>query len=135
MTAPAPYLLLPGTARDALTFYRDVFGGDLRLHTFADLGRDDGPADAIGHGVLTEGPVELFAADAVGDEPALRTQGLMLTLLGTTSPDGLHEWFAALGEGGRVVDELQVRPWGDADGQVVDRFGVHWLLGYHGSQA
>jgi PhnB protein len=26
MTAPTPYLHLPGTARDALTFYGDVFG-------------------------------------------------------------------------------------------------------------
>ena len=27
------------------------------------------------------------------------------------------------------MDPLQVRPWGDSDGQVVDRFGVHWLIG------
>lgn len=33
-------------------------------------------------------------------------------------------------EHGPVVDDLQQRPWGDWDGQVVDRFGVHWLIGF-----
>ena len=30
----------------------------------------------------------------------------------------------------RVVDDLQKRPWGAWDGQVVDRFGLHWLIGF-----
>src|SRR5690242_20511157 len=34
MSDPAPYLHLPGTARQALTFYGDVFGSTPRLHTF-----------------------------------------------------------------------------------------------------
>jgi PhnB protein len=28
------------------------------------------------------------------------------------------------------VDDLQTRPWGASDGQVVDRFGLHWLIGF-----
>jgi hypothetical protein len=32
MTAPTPYLHFPGTARDALTFYGDVFGCAVQLH-------------------------------------------------------------------------------------------------------
>ena len=36
----------------------------------------------------------------------------------------------SLGEGGRVVDDLQKRPWGASDGQVIDRFGLHWLIGF-----
>jgi hypothetical protein len=39
------------------------------MHTFAEFSRTDGPADAIAHGYLTEGPVALFAADVAGDEP------------------------------------------------------------------
>ncbi|MDA8332444.1 MAG: VOC family protein, partial [Candidatus Dormibacteraeota bacterium] len=26
--------------------------------------------------------------------------------------------------------DLQRRPWGAYDGQVVDRYGLHWLIGY-----
>ena len=52
MTDPTPYVLFPGTAREALTFYGDVFGCAVELHTFAEFNRADGPADAIAHGGL-----------------------------------------------------------------------------------
>ncbi|MDM7856417.1 VOC family protein [Cellulomonas alba] len=129
MTPPSPYLHLPGTAREALAFYARVFGGRAQVHTLAELGRTDGPADAVAHGYLVESPVELFAADAVG-EPPFRSEGLMFALLGTSDPATLRGWFDGLADGGRVVDDLQRRPWGASDGQVVDRFGVHWLVGF-----
>jgi len=135
MTDPTPYLLLPGTARKALTFYGQVFGSKVQLHTFADFGRTDGPADAIAHGYLEDGPVVLFAADVAGDEPSFRCEGMMLSLLGTASPSTLRGWFADLSEGGRVVDDLQRRPWGASDGQVIDRYGLHWLIGFEGEES
>jgi PhnB protein len=134
MTAPTPYLQLPGTAREALTFYGEVFGCAVQLHTFEEFGRDDGPGDAIAHGYLEDGPVALFAADVAGDEPPFRCEGMMLSLLGTASPATLRTWFADLSAGGRVVDDLQKRFWGASDGQVVDRFGLHWLIGFEGEE-
>jgi PhnB protein len=135
MTAPTPYLHFPGTAREALTFYGEVFGCAVQLHSFAEFGRTDGPADAVAHGYLQDGPVALFAADVAGDEPAFRCEGMMLSLLGTASPTVLRGWFARLSEGGRVVDDLQRRPWGASDGQVVDRHGLHWLIGFEGDES
>ncbi|EYR64712.1 glyoxalase [Actinotalea ferrariae CF5-4] len=129
MNAPTPYLLLPGTARDALTFYGAVFGCGVQVHTLEELGRTDGPADAVAHGYLVDGPVSLFAADADDGAP-LRCEGLMLALLGAAAPEVLRSWFTGLAEGGRVVDDLQSRPWGATDGQVVDRYGLHWLIGF-----
>jgi len=134
MTAPSPYLHLPGTARAALTFYGDVFGCRVVLHSFAELDRTDGPPDAVAHGYLTDGPVEIFAADVYGEEPALRAEGIMLSLLGTADAPTLRRWFSRLSDGGRVVDDLQARPWGASDGQVVDRYGVHWLIGFEGDE-
>jgi PhnB protein len=131
MTAPTPYLHFAGTARDVLTFYGDVFGSAVELHTFEEFNRTDGLPDAIAHGEL-DGPVALMAADVVGDEPPFRSEGLLLSLLGTAEPATLRQWFTALSEGGRVVDDLQTRPWGASDGRVVDRFGVEWLIGFEG---
>ena len=133
MTAPTPYVHFPGTAREALTFYGDVFGCSVQLHTFEEFHRTDGPAEAIAHGYLKEGPVRLFGSDVAGDEPAIRCQGLMLSLLGTAEPSTLRRWFSALSDGGEIVDDLHLRPWGDSDGQVVDRHGLHWLIGFEGS--
>lgn len=130
-----PYILFDGTAREALWFYATVFGGQPRFHTFAEFGRSDGPAGAIAHGYLADSAVPLFASDVSAGEPAVRTQGLMLALLGTAEPDTMRRWFAALADGGKVVDDLQRRPWGDFDGQVRDRYGLHWLIGFEGHEA
>jgi len=127
-TSPTPYLHLPGTAREALTFYADVFGGS--VHTFEEFNRTDGPAAAIAHGYLKEGPVLLFAADVAGNEALVRCEGMMLSLLGAAAPPILEDWFSKLSDGGRVVDGLQARPWGASDGQVIDRYGLHWLIGF-----
>lgn len=54
----------------------------------------------------------------------------MLSLLGTAVPSILRGRFSQLSEGGRVVDDLQPRPWGTTDGQVIDRYGLHWLIGF-----
>lgn len=129
MTAATPYLLLPGTARAALSFYQGVFGGETSLNTYGDFGRDDGPADAIAHGAL-DGPVSLFAADAATGQETLVIRGLMFSLLGAAEAPVLSRWFAQLSEGGVVVDDLRQRPWGASDGQVRDRFGILWLIGF-----
>ena len=111
MPGLTPYVHFPGTAREALSFYAEAFGGATRLHSFAEFGRTDGPADAIAHGYLVDAPVALYAADVAGDEPAFRAQGLMLSLLGTADATTLRRWFARLAYGGTVVDALQQRPW------------------------
>jgi PhnB protein len=129
-TAPVPYLLLPGTARAALHFYADLFGGRAELHSFSDFGRSDGRADAIAHGLLLDSPVTLYLADAGEGERPFEARGLMFSLLGTADAATLRRWFAALAAGGTVVDELQPRPWGASDGQVVDRHGLRWLVGF-----
>jgi PhnB protein len=54
----------------------------------------------------------------------------MLSLLGTTDPATLRIWFSRLADGGTVVDDLQRRAWDAFDGQVIDRYGVHWLIGF-----
>ena len=131
MTGLTPYLHFGGDAQPALAFYRDVFGGDLVIHSYGDFGREDGPADAVAHGML-QGTVELFASDAAPGEESLVLHGVLFSLLGTAEPAELERWFAALAEGGTVLDPLALKPWGDHDGQVRDRFGVTWLIGYQG---
>ena len=132
MTAPLVYVLFPGTAREALTFYADLFGGELTLHTNRDFNSGGAP-EAIAHGTL-DGTVTLAGADARRNEESVRLQGVMLSLLGTAEPAVLHEWFGRLAVGGRIVDPLGAKPWGASDGQVVDRYGLHWLIGYEPAQ-
>src|SRR5690606_29150499 len=129
MSGLVPYLYFPGNAADALGFYRDVFGGELSLFTYEQFGRTDGPGDAVAHGILS-GAVELFGADAGPDADAVHIVGATFSLLGTADPATLQQWFTALAEGGQITDPLQKRAWGDWDGQVTDRYGIRWLIGF-----
>lgn len=134
LTDPTPYIQLPGTAREALTFYGEVFGCTVQLHTYAEFNRTDGPADAVAHGYLTDGPVSIFASDVAEDGTPFRCEGMVLSLLGAAAPATLRTWFARLADGGHIVDDLQQRPWGASDGHVVDRFGLPWLIGFEGDE-
>lgn len=129
MAAPLIYISFPGTAREALQFYADIFGGELSVHSYEDFGRTDGPPNAVAHGVL-DGIVSLAGSDAAVGEKSVQCEGLMLSLLGTAEPAVLHEWFDKLAVGGSMSDPLTPKPWGASDGQVIDRHGLHWLIGY-----
>jgi PhnB protein len=129
MTAPKVYVSFPGTAREALSFYADIFGGELALYTHEEFSRSEGTPDAIAHGELN-GVVALAGSDAGAGDKSVRFEGMMLSLLGTAEPAVLHTWFNKLADGGTVVDPLAPKPWGASDGQVIDRHGLHWLIGY-----
>lgn len=129
MASPMIYISFPGNARAALGFYAGLFGGKLSLFTNKEFGNDDGAPEAIAHGEL-RGIVTLAGSDTSPGGKNVKFEGLMLSLLGTAEPEVLHDWFDQLAEGGRVEDPLAPKPWGASDGQVIDRYGLHWLVGY-----
>ena len=58
-----PYLNFQSDAREAIEFYRDVFGGELNVMTFGDMGGE--PADGVMHAQLeTPSGFTLMASDA-----------------------------------------------------------------------
>ncbi|MBN9130569.1 MAG: VOC family protein [Paenarthrobacter ureafaciens] len=135
MTTQTLYLWFPGNATEALKFYHETFGGELTLHTFEEFGRTDGPPSAIAHGELS-GPVSLYATDTADGEEAVSMTGVSIALLGTADGPTLTQWFNTIAQGGgSVLDPLQKRSWGAYDGQVVDRFGVRWLIGYEATDS
>ena len=47
-----PYLTLDGTAREAMTLYQSVFGGELSVMTFGDMGAEGDLAAKVMHAHL-----------------------------------------------------------------------------------
>jgi PhnB protein len=48
-----PYISFKDSARAAMEFYREVFGGELQINTFGQYGDPDAPgADLIMHSLL-----------------------------------------------------------------------------------
>ena len=60
-----PYIGFRDNARQAMEFYKDVFGGELKLNTFGEYGDPNAPgADNIMHGQLeTDQGFTLMASD------------------------------------------------------------------------
>lgn len=124
-----PYINFDGTARQALEFYKEVFGGELKLNTFGDFpGADAAVADKIMHGQLeTPGGYTLMASDlpaGMAHEPG---NNFVVSLSGDDG-DELRGYWDKLAEGGTVSVPLEKQIWGDEFGQCVDRFGVQWMV-------
>jgi PhnB protein len=134
-----PYLTFDGNARDAIEFYKDVFGGELNVMTFGDMGmteHEGQPIDGNGvmHGQLetTEG-FTLMAADNPPGVTGVTPNG-HVSLSGDEG-ELLHGYFDKLADGGTVDVPLEKAPWGDEFGQVKDKFGVNWMVNISGAAA
>src|SRR3954447_14275065 len=131
-----PYLTFDGNARDAMEFYKGLFGGELNIMTFGDMGatEHEGSAlatDGVMHGQLTTD--QGFTLMASDNPPGVtgQTPNGHLSLSGDEA-DLLHGYWDKLTEGGTVDVPLETAPWGDEFGQVKDRFGVNWLVNITG---
>jgi PhnB protein len=124
-----PYIGFSDTARQALEFYRGVFGGELTLSTFGESGMASGPdADRIMHGQLeTPAGYTLMAADTpAGMERTVGTN--MSVSLSGDDTEELRGYFDKLSDGGTVTMPLEKQMWGDEFGMCVDPFGVSWMV-------
>jgi PhnB protein len=124
-----PYLNFNGNARQALEFYSSVFGGDLNLNTFADLGAQGTPdADKIMHGQLeTDAGYTIMAADVPSTMTYEPMAGCSVSLSGDDA-DALRGYWQKLSEGGTTSMPMEKQSWGDEFGMCVDKFGVPWLV-------
>jgi PhnB protein len=125
-----PYLHFQDQARDAMAFYRDVFGGELTAQTFAEGGMSGHPAndDRIMHAQLvTPHGLVLMASDVPDGVPHQPGSAISVSLSGDDEP-ALTGFFEALSGAGTVIEPLTPAPWGDQFGMCIDRFGTTWMV-------
>ena len=131
-----PYLSLPGTAREAAHFYRDVFGGELSVMTFGEAGAADAPhADQVMHARLdSPSGYTLMLADMPPGTDHVRGNDVAISLSGDDA-DELRGFWDRLVDGGAVQVPLEPQMWGDVFGMCTDRFGVAWMVNIAGEAA
>ncbi|WP_158887413.1 VOC family protein [Amycolatopsis anabasis] len=124
-----PYLRFADNARQAMEFYREVFGGDLSLNTFGDAGMADSPdAAKIMHAMLeTPSGYTLMASDTPQGMEHQPGNNITVSLSGDDSGE-LRGYWEKLSEGGAVSVPLEKQMWGDEFGMCVDRFGIPWMV-------
>ncbi len=128
MNAITPYLNFDGTAREALTFYASVLGGDLKLQTFKEVGMGGDPKvdSRIVHGMLHSGKAILMASDTQPGQPLKEGNNVQVCV--DCSLDEIDRFYEKLSQGGKADMPPQDTFWGARFGTLVDRFGVSWMF-------
>ncbi|KAA1426808.1 VOC family protein [Nocardioides antri] len=133
-----PYLSFKDTARTAMEFYQEVFGGELTVNTFGEYGDPDSPAsELVMHSMLTTPDgFTLMASDT--PEGMAFTPGSQITV--SLAGDGddvdtVRGYWEKLADGATVNVPLEQQVWGDEFGQLTDKFGIGWMVNIGGSAA
>jgi PhnB protein len=124
-----PYISFDTDARAAMTFYQEVFGGELAVNTFGEYGAADSPiADNVMHAMLeTPSGFMLMASDTPPGMDRNVGDNISVSLSGDDA-ETLRGYFAKLSEQGTVTMPLEVQMWGDEFGSCTDQFGINWLV-------
>ncbi len=123
-----PYLNFNGNARQALEFYAALFGGELTLTTFDELGNSGPDAERIMHGALSaDAGYTIMGADIMSDMDYEPIRGTSVSISGNDA-EQLRRYWVELSAGGSISVPLARQPWGDEFGMCTDRFGVPWMI-------
>jgi PhnB protein len=130
-----PYLSFRDNARDAITFYHSVFGGELNISTFSEyqVSEDPAEADKVMHSQLdAPNDMTLMAADTPNSMELTSGTNYAVSLSGDDE-GRLRGYWDKLGDGANITTPLEKAPWGDSFGMLVDKFGVQWLINIAGT--
>ena len=133
-----PYLNFDKNCREAMTYYKECFGGDLMLQTVSEMPEmaaqmPPDMKDQILHSYLMAEGITIMASDLNREKPQ---EGNTIQLcLNCDNDKELEKLFAALSKGGKVVEPLNDMPWGGRYGSVTDKFGKTWVLNFQKENA
>jgi len=132
-----PYLNFPGTAEEAFTLYKSVFGGEfLGVNRFGDMPDSEklppDTLDQIMHIALPIGNGNILMAT---DAPAsmgfkINNGNNFYISVNVDSKEEADRVFAGLSEGGKVEMPLADMFWGAYYGSFFDRFGIGWMVNF-----
>ena len=126
-----PYISFEGNTREAMEFYKSVFGGKLEFSTFGEAGMTDHGVkpDGIMHALLeAENGITIMAADsATGMRDFVKGTNISMSLSGDNETE-LTGYFNALSTDGKIDQPLTKAPWGDTFGMCSDKYGIFWMI-------
>jgi PhnB protein len=131
-----PYLSFKENAREAMEFYKTVFGGKLTMSTFKEYHASQDPSEdeRIMHSMLeADNGITFMASDTPGSMEYNAGTNYSMSLSGDNETE-LRAYFEKLSVGGNVTMPLEKAPWGDTFGAFTDKFGVPWLVNIAGQK-
>src|SRR6476620_6625174 len=130
-----PYINFRGQAKEALDFYRSVFGGDVTASSFGEAGMPVAPGeeDQIMHGQLESPSGFTLMVSDVPSSMELTVGSNISVALAAEDEKELRGYWDKLADGADQSMPLEKAPWGDTFGMLTDKFGIHWMVNIAGS--
>ena len=125
-----PYLNFKDNAREAMTFYHSILGGELTVSTFADYHASADPTEQqkVMHSQLVTPDGFVLMGGDTPDGMEYRPQtGVSVSLSGDDEAR-LRGYWERLSEKGTVRVPFETAPWGDTFGMCTDQFGTTWVV-------
>ncbi|TMN38303.1 YciI family protein [Pseudoalteromonas sp. S2755] len=127
------YLFFAGRTEEALEYYQQHLCAKVGLLMRFNESPDPIPdgaipenfSDKVMHCEFSIGDIKIFASDGCGGDAPFAGFSLSITI--DSEPEA-HRAFNALADGGTVKMPLQETFWSPLYGQVVDKFGVAWIV-------
>ncbi len=127
-----PYLTFGGNAKEALNYYKEVFGGEISgLQTFGEADYPTPPEmdDRVMHAQFKNDGLFLMASDGFLEHEVSPGNNISLALE-LDNEEEIQRIYDQLAKSGSVLMELQDTFWGAKYAKVKDPFGVIWDLNY-----
>lgn len=127
------YISFNGNAKEAMEFYKSIFGGEIFSDTFESFASSEMPVadedkQKIMHAYLKgDNGIELMGADTPTGMTYTEGARIALTLNGDDEVT-LRGYWDKLAEGGTITVPLEKAPWDDIFGMLTDKFGVNWMV-------
>jgi PhnB protein len=124
------YLNFNGNCREAMTFYQECLGGELKMQAFGEspMAGQTPPEmqKNIIHSSLEKDGLVLMAADIMGTKGVIKGNTMYLCMIGS-SKEEIAPAFSKLSEGGIVHHPLKEEFFGTF-GELTDKFGIDWMF-------
>ena len=125
-----PHISFRDNTRQAMEFYKSVFGGKLTMSTFQEFHASQDPSEdnKIMHAVLVaENGITFMASDTPNRMEYRPGMNFSMSLSGENAAE-IKTYFEKLSAGGKVTMPLEKAAWGDTFGMCTDKFGVGWMV-------
>lgn len=132
-----PYINFKDNAREAMEFYKTVFGGKLVMNTFKEFNASQDPNEdnKIMHSQLdADNGITFMGSDTPSRMEYHPGTNVSMSLSGENEEE-LKGYWEGLSAGATIDQPLEKAPWGDTFGMLTDKFGLHWMVNITGQKA
>ena len=120
-----PYLIFPGTCKEAMEFYRKSLGAEITLMQTYEDSPIDVPFESrarIFNSEIKVGDITIKASDDLADHPVTMGSNFSIYLV-FTDYISKENAFTNLAEGGKILFPTE-----ENFGMLTDKYGVRWMM-------